>query len=156
MGKIWRRVVSKSSKAWLGCGVAGHDDTCLCDVVINEPTPIRVKDAVNEMFMGPQVCQLRGYGRPWTSETMANYFADLCRFYDEWSRDKSGLRRKNTGSRWDATKDIRERMLDLALSGVHYKEVVRIIRDEFGVTYHHTAVYKAINRFRRNSDNDVL
>lgn len=78
----------------IGCGVIEHHEKCLCDVVLPQtPTPIRVKDAVKEMFMGPQICELRGYGVPWTPSQMLDYFTDLCRFYDSWTmqNDEAGF-----------------------------------------------------------------
>lgn len=73
---------------WLGCGVATHSPECLCDVVIPEgtDTSIRITDAVNMMWMGREVCDIRGYSAPWTNESILDYFTDLTRFYDVWSQ----------------------------------------------------------------------
>lgn len=135
-----------ASEEWLGCGVEGHDDTCLCDVVITEPTPIRVADAVNEMFMGRQICDLRGYGRPWTTETMLDYFSDLCTFYDKWYDINT--------KRWDKHTAARHRMLQLGLSGMPPTRVVRTVRREYGISYHRSAVVHAVRRFREKQEVD--
>lgn len=68
----------------VGCGVDGHDEECLCDVVIVTPTPIGVRDAVHEMWFGEQICDIRGHGAPWTNEGMLDYFTDLVRGHDAW------------------------------------------------------------------------
>lgn len=68
----------------LGCGVNGHDTECLCDVIVTAPTPIAVRDAVNEMWQGHTICEMRNYGRPWTDASIVDYFADLTKGYDAW------------------------------------------------------------------------
>jgi hypothetical protein len=65
---------------WLGCGVMEHGPECLCDVHIDKPTPT-VTDWVNHVWMGPQICELRGYGKPWTSAMLADYLTDLSTFH---------------------------------------------------------------------------
>jgi nicotinic acid mononucleotide adenylyltransferase len=59
----------------MNCGVAEHSDDCLCDVVITEPVSIGIKDAVDEMHMGKQLCEIRNYGRPWSTNQMLDNFA---------------------------------------------------------------------------------
>lgn len=72
---------------FIGCGIIEHPESCLCDVVITNPLPpLRdcFKDGVEEMFMGKEMCEVRGYGIPWTDETILNYLEDLKTFYDEY------------------------------------------------------------------------
>ena len=64
---------------WLGCGNAEHPQECLCDVVITQPTQW-VNDCVNDIHMGPQICEIRGYSIPWTREQLVNYLDDLMLF----------------------------------------------------------------------------
>ena len=72
----------------IGCGNATHDTDCLCDVIIPVGhTHIVMNDAVRDMWMGPQICDIRGYGVPWTTNGMLDYFTDLCTFYDAWSKN---------------------------------------------------------------------
>lgn len=69
----------------LGCGVATHDEACLCDVIIIQPLPPLeecLKHGVASLFMGPELCELRGYGIPWTNKTLLDFFVDLEKFYD--------------------------------------------------------------------------
>jgi len=66
---------------WLGCGNAEHPQECLCDVVITRPTKW-ANDCVNHIYMGPQICELRGYSVPWTREQLVNYMDDLMKFQD--------------------------------------------------------------------------
>lgn len=65
---------------WLGCGHFEHGPECLCDVKIEKPTPT-VRDWVHDVWMGPQLCELRGYGAPWTSAMLADYLTDLSTFH---------------------------------------------------------------------------
>jgi predicted DNA-binding transcriptional regulator AlpA len=66
---------------WLGCGNAEHPQECLCDVVITHPTKW-ANDCVNHIYMGPQICELRGYSIPWTRGQLVNYMDDLMKFQD--------------------------------------------------------------------------
>ncbi len=129
----------------LGCGVADHDSTCLCDVIVKEPTPIGVADAVDEMWMGRQLCEIRGYGSPWTGESLADYFTDLCRFYDEWH----GL---NHTAR-DRGNPARKRMTQLAVDGVMPAVAVAMVYQEYGVQYTRAAASQAkIRYFKKNGN----
>lgn len=65
---------------WLGCGTVEHGPECLCDVKIGKPITT-VHDWVNEIWMGPQLCEIRGYGAPWTSAMLADYLTDLGKFH---------------------------------------------------------------------------
>lgn len=78
----------------LGCGVNGHDLSCLCDVVITNPLPDivdSIKDGVHDIWMGREICELRGYGVPWTRETILDYLTDLATFYDAYHASKHSL-----------------------------------------------------------------
>lgn len=73
------------SEEWLGCGVATHDSDCLCDVIIKNPLPPLEEcfsDAVQEMWMGARICELKNYGIPWDDKQILDYLLDLENFYD--------------------------------------------------------------------------
>ena len=76
-----------------------HDD--LADV---KPLGVRIEisDGVHGMWMGRQLCEVRGYGVPWTTETMLNYFEDLCKFYDIWAESMSQVSLPNSVSELQA------------------------------------------------------
>lgn len=69
------------------CGYRKHGSECLCDV---QPlgVEIGIGDMVNDMFMGRQLCDLRGYCAPWTRNDILDYFTDLCTFYDAYAEQK--------------------------------------------------------------------
>lgn len=69
------------------CGRRAHGSECLCDVKPLGVT-IGVADAVNDMFMGRELCDLRDYGAPWDRNKILDYFTDLCKFYDAYSDNK--------------------------------------------------------------------
>lgn len=78
----------------LGCGVAGHDLSCLCDVVITNPLPPiheSIRDGVRDLWMGREICELRGYGVPWSRQTILDYLTDLETFYDAYHYSKHSL-----------------------------------------------------------------
>lgn len=131
----------------IGCGVLEHPEECLCDVKLPaEPTPIRVRDAVNEMFMGPSVCEYRGYSVPWTPNKILDYFVDLCRFYDAWTitqdaeteiRSLADVPTKldlsgPTYKRWETVREaVRLCMEQLDVPLVHILQHINITPDEF-------------------------
>jgi len=68
------------------CGVVGHGDDCLCDVVVTSPTPIGVGDAVRDMWMGEQLCEYRDYPSEdgWTDDAILGYLTEVTRLHDAW------------------------------------------------------------------------
>jgi hypothetical protein len=83
-------VVSEETE-WLGCGVATHDPECLCDVVIRNPLPPLeecIFDGVGSIKMGERICEIQGYGIPWSRNQMLDYFTDLMNFTDRWATEK--------------------------------------------------------------------
>jgi hypothetical protein len=115
----------------MNCGVAEHSDDCLCDVVITEPVSIGIKDAVDEMHMGKQLCEIRNYGRPWSTNQMLDYFTDLCTFHDKWKEQQPRPHSKNFAH---------QRMVELLKDRVDNKEIRRIILEEYGVDYSRSTV----------------
>lgn len=68
-----------------GCGVDTHDEECLCDVVITKHVDVSVNDAVNNMWMGARICDIKDYGAPWSDGSMLDYFQDLLTLHDAWT-----------------------------------------------------------------------
>lgn len=123
-----------SSETWLGCGVSYHDDDCLCDVIITSVAPITVRDCVNDMYMGREICDIRGYCLPWTDEKILDYFTDLVRGHDAWvdsgmrdidytTNDDTGSAQSNTMVKW---KHIRQ-VVRQALSGTNPKPPIELV-----------------------------
>lgn len=51
---------------------------------------IAISDGVQEMKFGKRICEIQGYGENgWTTDTMLDYFQDLCRVYDAWAESKN-------------------------------------------------------------------
>lgn len=129
------------------CGVEIHPEECLCDVIITEPVPIAIHDGVDGMWMGAQLCDARGYALPWTPTTILNYFEDMCLFYDRWSELQ--------GQKYVHTSQPHERMTQLLRQGTKNSEIIRIIKDEYGVEYSRSAISKAKSRMGLMSTSDV-
>ena len=117
----------------MNCPVKEHSDDCLCDVVVHAPVSIGIKDAVDEMHMGKQLCEIRGYGRPWSTNQMLDYFTDLCTFHDRWR----ALDEQPTAHKLNSP---HQRMVELLRDRVDNKEIRRIILQEYGVEYSRSAV----------------
>lgn len=64
-----------------GCGVAEHDDDCLCDVVITEITPINVR-SVSDLWGGDAICKIFDMAGPWEPENLLDFFEKLLYGYD--------------------------------------------------------------------------
>lgn len=78
----------------LGCGVTGHDLSCLCDVVITDPLPPIhecIPNGIDDLWMGREICELRGYCIPWKRDTILDFFTDLVTFYDAYHYSKHSL-----------------------------------------------------------------
>lgn len=116
----------------MNCGIKEHSDDCLCDVIIREPVQITMHDAVDEMWMGRQLCDARGYDYPWTSNKILDYFTDLCKFYDRWAelQDQKYVHKSQP----------HERMVQLLRQGVKNSEIRAIIMDEYAVDYSRSAI----------------
>lgn len=72
------------------CGVIHHNEECLCDVHIPYETPW-ITDAVQDMWMGPEVVELRGYLSVWEDDSILNYLQDLVFTKDNWVRVDTGF-----------------------------------------------------------------
>ena len=131
-----------SSETWLGCGVSYHDDDCLCDVIITSVAPITVRDCVNDMYMGREICDIRGYCLPWTDEKILDYFTDLVRGHDAWV--DSGMRKLQDSNQGDTEptgagrvfigwKTTRE-MVRQALSGTNPKPPIELVLQALNIT----------------------
>jgi hypothetical protein len=116
----------------MNCGIVEHDDDCLCDVIINEPVQIKLHDAVDEMWMGRQLCDTRDYDYPWTSDKILNYFTDLCTFYDRWSELQE--------QKFAHQSQPHERMVQLLRQGMKNSEIRRMIKEEYSVEYSRSAI----------------
>jgi hypothetical protein len=118
--------------------VVEHEDECLCDVIVNQPTPIGVFDGVHGMWMGAKLCEVRDYNAPWTTDNMLSYFADMCTFYDRWhALQKQKYAHQNPPH---------ERMVQLLQQGLENKVVRRMVYEEFGVEYSRANISKCKSR----------
>lgn len=70
-----------------GCGVLEHDTECLCDVVIPHPTGW-VGDAIQDMWMGLEIAQMKDYRMPWEDHTIIDYLESLAFAKDNWPHTK--------------------------------------------------------------------
>lgn len=70
------------------CGVQQHEETCLCDVVVEEITPINYGG--HELDNAELVIKYRNLGAPWSSATMASLFEGL-----DMAREASDMIRRH-------------------------------------------------------------
>ena len=75
----------------LSCGVDGHKSTCLCDVVIDKPTPVNVR-SVAEFWGGSTICSMFDLAGPWDTDNLLTFFEKLLYAYDMNAGSKSSIR----------------------------------------------------------------
>lgn len=118
----------------IGCGVATHSKECLCDVKIINPLPPLadcIRDGVGDLFMGSRVCEIQGYGVPWTTSSMLDYFTDMVEYWDAFHAEQELYAvlgtdvvidsTEPTFIRWGKTRDTIQSCMDkkgVTLSGV--------------------------------------
>ena len=69
----------------MNCGVTAHEDECLCDVRVGEPTPINF--SINQV-LGSEFLDDDRWSHPWDASKVADYAETLLAAYDEW-RERS-------------------------------------------------------------------
>lgn len=72
----------------LGCGQADHDDACLCDVVVEHPTPIRF--GTHELWHGAAITRALDLGVPWSGASFEKFGDALLRAHDIFVQLGSG------------------------------------------------------------------
>lgn len=122
--KRWRethtegQVRAKKSKVTQGCGVADHDDDCLCDVVIDKITPVNVT-SVSELWGGDAICRIFDMAAPWEPENLLTFFEKLLYGYD-----------MNAGSR-TSIRNIRPRIVERGNESLpEYWRRIRVVVDD--------------------------
>jgi len=85
-----------------GCGTKGHGVSCLCDVVIPHPTGW-VDDAVQNMWMGPEVAELFGYTLPWEEVDILAYLENVVYAHDHWHDERTLLDERFKFTSWAST-----------------------------------------------------
>lgn len=119
-------------KYWMthpGCGVADHDDDCLCDVVVDKPTPIGVSFP-HDITFANVICEHMGFDAPYKT-------ADVLQALQMCARAKDMLSSQRDEYNWrDNQKvpyDARDFMREAAESGMRNKEVRRLVMEGWGV-----------------------
>lgn len=70
----------------MNCGTANHEEECLCDVHVTEPTPINF--GLTDTWHGEAIARAMGVGVPWRSCDVADFAESLLKAYDIWARDE--------------------------------------------------------------------
>ncbi len=65
----------------VGCGVVGHDEACLCDVVVTEVAPIRY--GLHELPLVMEVSRRLSRGWPWTGGDIVDVMSVVLHVYDQ-------------------------------------------------------------------------
>lgn len=65
------------------CLDSTHPEDCLCDVVVNETTPIANIDFGNDSWFAREIIQHLGLSSPWDDEKMLRFLTAQSLFYEE-------------------------------------------------------------------------
>lgn len=109
------------------CGISVHRNDCLCDVVIPRTTGW-VNDAVQDMWMGLEIVEMREYGRPWTDGEIVAYLKDLVYAKDNWAKHKRIESRRTVGTLAYIRDEVRKRLHESECS-------VFDVMNDLGITY---------------------
>jgi len=142
-----------------GCGMVGHHHTCLCDVIITKPTPINIKDGVADMWMGREMCDIRGYGVPWLDMDIVDYFTDLLRGHDAWidskipnaiaeQQESPEFNDQNSVYGWQQIRNS----VRSALSGIDPKPPVMVVLQALGYTAEEFTAASSTGKFTMDMD----
>lgn len=66
-----------------GCLDDSHPEECLCDVVVNETTPIANIDFANDSWFAKEIIAHLGLSSPWDDEKMLRFLTAQALFYEE-------------------------------------------------------------------------
>lgn len=121
------------AKYWLkkpGCGVTEHDDDCLCDVHVDQPTPIGVSFP-HDITFASVICEHMGFEAPYKHEDVLNALQMVGRAKDMLSGPRDEYEWRDNQK---VPHDAREFMRECAEAGMRNKEVRQLVLDGWGVT----------------------
>lgn len=61
----------------INCGNIAHDAECLCDVVVESPTPINITNALVDYRFGSAIATYHEFKKPMTDENIIQFFTDI-------------------------------------------------------------------------------
>lgn len=131
------------------CGVEGHDEDCLCDVIITKPTPITVT-IPQDFRYGQEVVDYLGLGVPWKAE-------DLLLFLETHEKLVQAIRREQRKPQTEAaqrlallksklTPEQRQHLKDLINQKYTPTQAVNVIKEQYGIVLHRSYVNKLKQR----------
>ncbi len=131
----------RNVEATVTCGVAGHDEDCLCDVrVSSHEVPIRMTNLVADLKYGEDICRLRNYTEPWDRDQIVNFLEDILKAHDTiregfyMHRNGTLIPRKQTSlSRGLLQDEQRDELRNIIMKGASYKDVMQHALDNWGI-----------------------
>lgn len=113
-----------------GCGHSDHDVSCLCDVHVKKETPINVAVPHGLMYASV-ICEHMELEAPWDTEKMLLLLGMCARAHD-MLHDNEGKSKiwKHNQKVTDAAREFMAHAVD---AGTKNKEVMRQVKDLFGI-----------------------
>lgn len=116
-------------KLILNCGVAEHDEDCLCDVVVTEPVQI-MDNWIRDSWMASKIVQYAGLSAPYSNEDILTLLSTQVAMRDEMQRQAQTKEQQRRAARirHDArktlfTKEQMEEVRQLLASGMNTTQV---------------------------------
>lgn len=112
-----------------GCGTKSHGHDCLCDVVIDKPTPVGVSFP-HDITFGTLICEHMGFEAPYKVSDVLDALAMCARAKDMLSDPRHELQWRENQK---VPHDAREFMRECAEAGMRNKDVREAVMDGWGV-----------------------
>lgn len=113
----------------LNCGVNGHDEECLCDVVVTNPVAI-MDNWVRDSWMASKVVLYSGLSAPYSNEDILTLLSSQVAIHDEMHRQerkreqqRNAARRQHETRPTLFTKEQMEEVRSLLASGLNTTQV---------------------------------
>ena len=137
------------------CGVEGHDEECLCDVIITKPTKVTV--TIPDSFQyGQEVVEYLGLGVPWKA-------SDLLLFLETHQKLVAAIKAEKYKKVIETSRKIGEMnrklddeqfvfLKDLINQGMMPTPAINLIKEKFGISIHRSYVNKLKHRMIKNGE----
>lgn len=134
-----------------GCGVIEHEETCLCDVNIDNVKPWKVAVTIPyDYFGGIEICEKFNLGVPWTGADLATFFEQLSNLRKHIDKNGKVNSYPNAGPRQRKIKKLTlEQLEDLKSwirEGIQPTPCTRLMQDTYGVSITRSYVTKMRQR----------
>lgn len=140
------------------CGVDGHDEECLCDVIITKPTKVTV--TIPDSFKyGHEVVEYLGLGVPWKA-------GDLILFLETHRKLEAAIKAEKYKNVIESSRRIGEMnrklndeqfvfLKSLINKGMMPTPAIKLVKEKYGIDIHRSYVNKLKHKMIKNGEYHV-